>query len=145
LGLSSWLSLKDRVQSAALAAEGDRRERMTDTNTTDDAAPAKPKAAKETPKKKAAAKKAAPKKAKAAPTKKAKAVPGKAGISDIWKKVLGALGRSAEGLTTDALTKVCEKHEAAPYWNRFIKAGLMDSPERGVYRLTAAGKKAIAD
>jgi hypothetical protein len=122
---------------------------MTDTTTPDDAA-AKPKAAKGTPTKKTSAKKAAPKttattKAKAAP-KKAKAVPGTAGISDTWKKVLAALAKAgSDGMNTAELTKACEKHEAAPYWNRFLKQGVMESPARGVYRLTAAGKKAIAD
>jgi hypothetical protein len=104
----------------------------------------KPKAAKVTPKK--AAKKAAPAKKVAAPKKEApakkKQSPIGSGLTDAWKKILAALGK-VDSMTTEELAKVCERYEAAPYWRRHVRNGLIQVVERGVFKLTAQGRKIV--
>lgn len=102
---------------------------MTATDTNHDAP--KPKA-KARPKKKAVAKKAASPK----PATK------RSGLSDVWKRILRELGKAgAEGMSSVDLVKLCQKHDAGPWWGRHIRSGLVARVERGKFKLTAAGKR----
>jgi hypothetical protein len=141
----------DSEDPAATEEEGEKDMVQAQTATGDKPKAPKKVAKKVAPAKKAAvAKKVAPAKKAAAPKKaaaakngaKAGSPVGQRGVSDLWKKVLAALGKAgADGMNTEALKKACEKQGVAPYWDRFIKAGMITRPSRGVYVLTAAGKK----
>lgn len=85
---------------------------------------------------------------KAAPAKgAAKKAPGTSGISDGWKAVLKAIGKKgAAGATSDEIAAICEEHGVRPYYARFTvpKGVELERIARGQFRLTPAGKEAVA-
>lgn len=118
------------------------------------AAPAKAPAKGGTPLKgiaaKAAAKVAAskaPAKAPAAPAKK-KAV-GEAGVSPAWLAVIAGVAKKGDaGIDSAGIAALCEKHGVKPFYARFVRPvadggkGYLARVSHGIYKATAAGKKA---
>jgi len=70
---------------------------------------------------------------------------GQKGISAGWVKVLRDLGKKGdEGLSLEQMESLGEKHGVGGrYFARFIRAGYIARIERGQFKLTRAGEKAI--
>jgi len=59
-----------------------------------------------------------------------------------WEKTLKDLGALKDGVTTKGLPAFCEKRGVKPWLGRFMKKGLVEKKD-GIYKLTAAGHKAL--
>ena len=117
------------------------------------AAPAKAPAKGGTPLKgiaaKAAAKVAASKApAKAAAPAKKKAV-GEAGVSPAWLAVIAGIAKKGDaGVDSAFIAALCEKNGVKPFYARFVRPvadggkGYLARVSHGIYKATAAGKKA---
>lgn len=100
------------------------------------AAPKKP--VKPTPK--PAAKTAAKPAAKPAAAKRTNGT-----LNPAWKSIFTAMAKKGdEGLSVKDMAAMCEAKGVGLYYRRFETAGLIKKAGRGVYKLTAAGTKAIA-
>lgn len=84
----------------------------------------------------------------AAPAKTAAASKGNGhgrGMTDGWKKLIRALDKKgAEGATYDDIRAMCKTAGVKPYFARYVKSGDIKRVDRGVYAVTAQGRKNAA-
>lgn len=64
------------------------------------------------------------------------------GYGEAWNKTLAAFGKK-DKVTMEEMKELCEKNGVKAWFLRFVRAGVLAQVERGVYRLTAEGRKRI--